>query len=47
MTSHVVHDILTYWKVYIFKIIEWNHLKLCMCMQTTNVKNIIQVLMLQ
>ena len=26
MTSHVVYNILTYWKiVYIFKIIEWNH----------------------
>ena len=30
--------ILTYWKiVYIFKIIEWNHLKLCMCIQTRGV----------
>ena len=45
MTSHVIHNILTYWKiVYIFKIIEWNHLKLCMCMQTTNLKNIVQVI---
>ena len=45
MTSHVVHNILTYWKmVYIFKIIEWNHLKLCMCIQTTKLKNIVQVL---
>ena len=48
MMSQVVYTILTYWKiVYIFTIIGWNHLKLCMCMQTTNLKNIVQVLMLQ
>ena len=36
MTSHVVYNILTYWKiVYIFTIIKWNHLKLCMCILTT------------
>ena len=48
MTSHGVHNILTYRKiVYIFKIIEQNHLKLCRWIQTTKRNNIVQVLILQ
>ena len=42
-----MQNMLTYSQiVYIFKIIEWNHLKLCMWTQTTKLKNIIEVLMM-
>ena len=45
MTSHGLHSILTCWKiVFIFKMIEWNHLKLCILIQITKVNNIVIVL---